>query len=65
MSQQTVQFLKISEVVDLSRRCRASIYKDISKGLFPAPVKLGARSSAWTAQSIAQWQQDCISQSAK
>jgi prophage regulatory protein len=33
----------------------SEIYRSISVGRFPRPVKLGPRSSAWSAAEIDQW----------
>jgi prophage regulatory protein len=34
---------------------RATIYRLASEGAFPAPVKLGARASAWRTADIDAW----------
>lgn len=56
-------FLKLPEVCTLVKKSRASVYRAIASGKFPAPVKTGPRSIVFTAESIAQWQQDCINAS--
>ena len=39
---------------------RSHIYSMISKGQFPAPIKLGPRASAWLASEIDEWLQERI-----
>lgn len=34
---------------------RSEIYRQIKVGTFPAPVKLGLRSSAWVSAEISNW----------
>ena len=50
-----VQLLSIGQVSACIGRCRASIYADIKKGLFPPPVKLSPRMSRWREDSIQEW----------
>ena len=35
--------------------CRSSIYDKISKGEFPEPISLGARSVGWLEDEIEDW----------
>ena len=56
-------FLKLPQVMALTALSRSSIYAYIQKKAFPAPVRIsgpGGRAVAWTASSIAAWQQACI-----
>ena len=53
------RFLRIRQVEDLVGKRKSSIYADIAKGSFPAPVPLGdARNSpvVWPEDEIAAWQ---------
>lgn len=34
---------------------RSEIYRRISVGQFPAPIKLGERASAWNAAEVDEW----------
>jgi len=36
---------------------KASIYRDIHLGTFPAPEKIGARAVAWRLSRILRWMQ--------
>lgn len=59
------KFLRLPEVVALTGRSRSSIYTDIRAKKFPPPVHIGPRATAWTASSIAAWQEDCIQSSSR
>ena len=47
-----MQLLRLPAVLAQHGRCAASIYGDIKKGLFPKPVRIGARAVAWPAHEI-------------
>ena len=55
------QLLKLPELIQMVRKSRASIYADISAGLFPAPIRTGKRSVAWQHKDISRWIQSCVS----
>lgn len=38
------QLLKLTEVCERTRLCRASLYHYVKEGRFPAPIKLGKHS---------------------
>lgn len=48
-----MQLLRLPSVRTECGRCEASIYADIKTGLFPKPVRIGARAVAWPAHEIA------------
>lgn len=55
-SNQTVApLLRLREASVLSRRSKASIYRGVRDGTFPAPVALGVRSVAWHRAEIEAW----------
>lgn len=35
---------------------RSTLYELISKGLFPKPVRLGARAVAWSVEELEAWE---------
>lgn len=41
---------------------RSEIYRRVQSGLFPAPVKLGERASAWPESEVAAWCQARIAE---
>ncbi len=47
--------LKMSEVRQRTGLGRSEIYRRIAMGVFPRPVKLGARASAWPAHEVEAW----------
>lgn len=47
----TDQLLTIKEVSAILKRSRPSIYRDIRKGIFPEPVKIGA-CSRWRVSDV-------------
>jgi prophage regulatory protein len=65
MAEQLRYFLRLKQVQIFTGRSRSWIYEAIRRGEFPAPISIGARSVAWTEQSIAEWQARCIEQSRK
>ena len=57
-------FLRVSQLIADPKRpdktpilpfSRSTLYAKIKEGTFPAPVKLGERMSAFTAQSVRDW----------
>ena len=49
------RLLKLSEVRAIVPYSPASIYRMVSEGEFPAPLKLGKNRSAWRLSDIQQW----------
>ena len=47
-------FLTLSQVLQLIPISRSTLYLGISKGIYPAPVKLGRRRVAWRNEDIAK-----------
>lgn len=48
-------FYSFQQVMDIIPLGRTTIYQMISKGEFPAQVKLGQRAAVWSKQSINDW----------
>jgi prophage regulatory protein len=51
-------FLRLSEVCDLVAVSRSTIYKRISNGSFPCPVRILQRSVRWRFEDVANWIRD-------
>lgn len=49
------RLIRVQEVIQLTGRCRTSIYEDMKCGRFPKSVKLGPRSVAWRLSSVQSW----------
>ena len=47
--------LRMPDVVRITGRSKSQIKRDITDGLFPAPVKIGRRAIGWPAQAIKAW----------
>lgn len=52
--------IRLGEVLAICGKSRSSVYELIQKGTFPAPVKLGGRSSAWIKAEVLAWVENCI-----
>lgn len=47
--------LRIAEVRKLTRRSTSRIYADMSAGIFPRPIRIGARAVAWRQSEVSTW----------
>jgi prophage regulatory protein len=43
------------DVITITGRGRATIYRDIAAGTFPAPVRLGEQSVGWRKSDVDEW----------
>jgi prophage regulatory protein len=57
MDETEEQFLRLRTVIAKTGKPKASIYRDIHLGTFPAPEKIGARAVAWRLSRILRWMQ--------
>lgn len=48
----TIEILRSARAQKLTGRPRSSFYQQISQGLLPPPIKLGARAVGWLASEI-------------
>jgi prophage regulatory protein len=46
---------RMPEVTTITGKARSTVYREIAKGRFPAPVQLGAQSVAWRKSAIDRW----------
>ena len=49
------KILRLPTIIELTGLSRSSIYLQISRGLFPKPVSLGARAVGWRENEIQDW----------
>jgi prophage regulatory protein len=49
------RILRLPQVEEATGESRSTIYKRISEGEFPKPVKLGAKSVGWVEDEIAEY----------
>jgi prophage regulatory protein len=54
------KILKVKEVAEELNVSVQQIYKLVSKGRFPKPIKLGERGSGWLTSEIDDWLQSRI-----
>jgi len=57
----TERFLRLPEVMETVGLRRTAIYDKITRGEFPAPVKLG-NVSVWLASEVAEWIADRVAE---
>lgn len=56
------RYLRMPQVQEIVPYSRASIYAMVSRGEFPAPVKLGGRASFWIESTVRSWANERIKQ---
>ena len=56
------RFLRLSDVKERTGLSRSTIYLNISKGIFPRHISLGARCVGWLESEIDAWMQARIEQ---
>lgn len=54
------KILRINDVKEKTGNSRSTIYKRITDGLFPKPVKIGPRSSGWPDYEVDAINAACI-----
>jgi prophage regulatory protein len=54
------RFLRLPEVCDRIGLSRSTVYRLINEGVFPDPVKVTARTSAWLESSVQRWMAERI-----
>jgi prophage regulatory protein len=57
------KFMDLPQVLDMTRASRSHVYALVAKGEFPAPIKLGLRSTRWLESEIQEWMESRISKS--
>lgn len=50
-----IMLIRLPQVKALTGLSRSGIYRLVAAGDFPAPVKLGERSVAWSEEEVAAW----------
>ncbi|SNY97901.1 AlpA family transcriptional regulator [Halomonas sp. hl-4] len=56
----SMKLIRIKDVMERTGLARSTIYKYISLGQFPQPIKLGTRAVAWVESEIDVWINDSI-----
>lgn len=65
MNNQTTRLIRLPEVMNRTGYGKAWIYRLISEGRFPAPIKIGIRSVAFIEEEIDEWIQTVIDKTRK
>ena len=52
------RFLRLHAVMERTGLARATLYRRIQAGAFPAQVKISARCSAWRESEVEAWMRD-------
>lgn len=52
--------VKLTEVMNMTTFSRSTVYRLISKGVFPKQIKLSERSAGWLEQEVLDYLDDCI-----
>lgn len=55
MSLPTAGFIRLPQVLAVIPMSKSAIYQAIREGRFPAPIKLGPRTAAWSVDAIREW----------
>ena len=58
--QMSNKIIKLTEVMNMTTFSRSTVYRLISKGVFPKQIKLSERSSGWLEQEVLDYLDDCI-----
>jgi len=53
--EQSLRLIKLAGVMAMTSLGRESIYKYAREGRFPAPRKVGRRSTRWIEQEVREW----------
>jgi prophage regulatory protein len=51
----TTRLMRLGDVARFTGLPRSTIYAMAAKGLFPKPIKLSERTSAWRSDELDQW----------
>lgn len=51
-------FFRMADVMRITALSRATVYRRIADGIFPAPVHLGGRACGWTPAALRAWIDD-------
>ena len=49
------RLIKLPQVIDVVTLSRSQVYALVAKKEFPAPIKLGKRSTAWLESEVHEW----------
>lgn len=50
-----MKLLKLKDVIAITSLSKASVYRQVNAGTFPAPIRIGPRAIAWVVAEIDLW----------
>ena len=50
------RFCRIGEVLRRYAKKRSTLYAEVQRGEFPAPIRIGTRQSAWRESDLVEWE---------
>jgi len=53
-------FLRLPQVIQRTGISRSAIYKMVTEGLFPKPIRIGTRAVAWVESDVESWSESRI-----
>lgn len=56
----TERFLRIKQILEIVPIGRSTVWKMVSEGRFPRPLKLSERCTVWRETDVQQWMNDRI-----
>ena len=62
MTTELRSFLRMKQVKAAIGLSKSWIHEAVKRGDFPAPISLGARTVAWDAEAVAEWQANRMKQ---
>ena len=60
LGENSMQFMKLNDVMQITKLSRSSIYARMKEETFPQHFKIGKRAVAWTEESILSWMNSTI-----
>ncbi len=55
MPANTIQIIRLPDVIAMTGMSRASIYNMVKRGDFPQHVKIGPKASGWVVAEVQEW----------
>lgn len=53
-------FLRLEQVMKITGKSRAAIYREMEIQMFPRPVRIGKRAVAWVSSEVRSWMRNLI-----
>jgi prophage regulatory protein len=63
MSSESLRFLRLPQVIEVTGVARSSLYDLIAEGRFPKPIKISDRCVGWVEGEVREWMRQRIAAS--